>query len=77
MKATHCKVVRPLRKIMKQFALRLVSLIIVQQSSMIFFMRVVRWDIFVSAGLAALIAAAFGLVAYFIQKRLAARRSKA
>lgn len=33
-----------------------------------FFMRVARWDIFVSAGLSALLALMFGLVLYFIQK---------
>lgn len=57
---------------MKHFTIRLIAMIIVQQTAMIFFMRVVGWDIFVSAGLSALIAIAFGLVAYFIQKRMAA-----
>jgi len=62
---------------MKQFTLRLVAMIVVQQSAMIFFMRVVCWDIFVSAGLSALIAISFALIVYSIQKRIAARRGRA
>jgi len=53
---------------MKHFTLRLVAQIAVQTGAMIFFMRVARWDIFVSAGLSALIALIVGLVLYFIQK---------
>jgi hypothetical protein len=58
---------------MKHFTLRLVAQIIVQTGAMIFFMRVARWDILVSAGLSALLALIFGLVLYFIQKPKAAR----
>ena len=58
---------------MKHFTLRLVAQILVQNGAMIFFMRVARWDIFVSAGLSALIALIFGLVWYFIQKPKTAR----
>ena len=52
-----------------------IAMIIVQSLAMIFFMRVVRWDIFLSAGLSALVAMTFGFAVYFIQKRTAARKS--
>ena len=61
-------IVRPHRALMKNSYIRLVAQIVVQSGAMIFFMRVVRWDIFVSAGLSALIALVFGLVLYSIQK---------
>ena len=53
---------------MKQSYIRLVAQAVVQMAAMIFFMRVVRWDIFVSAGLSAIIAMIFGLVLYLMQK---------
>jgi len=56
---------------MKHSYIRLVAQAVVQMAAMIFFMRVVRWDIFVSAGLSALIAMIFGLVLYLMQKQKA------
>jgi hypothetical protein len=58
-----------LMKPMKVFSIRFVAQMIGQLGSMIFFMRVMRWDIFVSAGLSALIGLACGLLVYFVQKR--------
>ena len=58
---------------MKHSYIRLVAQAVVQMAAMIFFMRVVRWDIFVSAGLSALIGVIFGLVLYLMQKQKAAR----
>ena len=54
---------------MKVFSVRFIAQMIGQLGSMIFFMRVIRWDIFVSAGLSALIGLACGLFIYFMQKR--------
>jgi hypothetical protein len=56
---------------MKLTYIRLAAQVVVQMAAMIFFMRVVRWDIFVSAGLSALIAFVFGLVLYLMQKQRA------
>jgi len=56
---------------MKQPYIRLVAQVVVQMAAMIFCMRIVRWDIFVSAGLSALIAFIFGLVLYLMQKQKA------
>lgn len=55
-------------KFMNRYYFRLIAQIVVQTGAMIFFMRVARWDIFVSAGLSALIALVFGLALYFIRK---------
>jgi hypothetical protein len=41
---------------------------VVQTGAMIFFMRVARWDSFVSAGLSAVIGMVSGWVLYLIQK---------
>ncbi|HEY4414990.1 MAG TPA: hypothetical protein VGO57_04785 [Verrucomicrobiae bacterium] len=60
---------------MKHLTFRVLAMIIVQELAMIFFMRVVRWDIFISSGLSASIAIVFSLVFYSIQKRIAARKS--
>jgi uncharacterized protein YqfA (UPF0365 family) len=54
--------------------LPIVVLIIVQQLAMIFFMRVVRWQLFESAGAAALVAIAAGLLVGFAQRRAASRK---
>ncbi len=54
---------------MNLFNLRTVTQITVQPLAMIFFMRAMNWDIFVSAGLAALAALLAGFGVYFIQKR--------
>ena len=45
-----------------------IVLIIVQQGATIFFMRVARWDLFSSAGSAALVALAAALVIHFVRK---------
>ncbi len=62
---------------MKLFNLRTVAQLIVQPLAMIFFMRVMNWDIFVSAGLAVLTAILAVLVVYWMQKRLAAGKKDA
>ena len=54
---------------MKHFWLRTLLMIIVQQGAMIFFMRVARYQLYASAGLAALVAIAFALAFSFVQKR--------
>jgi hypothetical protein len=54
----------------------IISVLVVQQLAMIIFMRVVRLDIFLSAGLSALIAMIVGLIIYFIQRRIAARKGR-
>jgi hypothetical protein len=59
---------------MKQFTIRIITMIIVQQAAMIFFMRVARWQIFESAGISALIAMAAGFAVYFVQRRVSARK---
>lgn len=46
-----------------------IVLIIVQQGAMIFFMRVAHWDIFLSAGSAALVAVVTALIMHFALKR--------
>ena len=62
--------------IMKHFTIRTVTVIIVQQLAMIFFMRVVCLDLFSSSGLSALIAMIVGVTIYFVEKRIAARRDR-
>jgi hypothetical protein len=47
--------------------------IMVQQFAMYFFMRIVKWRLFESAALAALIAVAVYFILYFIRKRFTAR----
>ena len=59
---------------MEHFTIRTVTVIIVQPLAMIFFMRVVYWDLFLSAGLSALIALIVSVVVHFIQRRIAARK---
>jgi len=59
---------------MKQFTIRTITLIIVQQAAMIFFMRVARWQLFESAGASALIAMTVGFVVYLVQRRISARK---
>ena len=49
-----------------------IAVIIVQQSATIFFMRVVRWDLFLSVGLSASLALAFSLRLHFVERRIAA-----
>jgi hypothetical protein len=51
-----------------------IVLIIVQQGAMIFFMRVARWDIFLSAGSAALTALVAAFIMHFALKRSAAQK---
>ena len=58
---------------MKQSHIRLVAQAVVQMAAMIFFMRVVRWDIFISAGLSALIALIFGFGVHLMLKQKATR----
>jgi len=53
----------------------MIAVIVVQQGAMIFFMRVVRSDLFLSAGLSALIAMAVGIAIHFTLKRVAARKN--
>ena len=47
-----------------------IVLIIVQQVAMIFFMRVARWDLFVSAGSAALVAMVAAFIIYLVLRAL-------
>jgi len=61
---------------MKHLILRTITMILVQQLAMIFFMRVVGWDIFVSAGLSAMTALIVGFSLYFIHRRTSARKSR-
>jgi hypothetical protein len=60
---------------MKHFTVRTITVIIVQQLAMIFFMRVVYWDLFLSAGLSALMALMVSFLIYFLQRRVAGRKS--
>jgi len=53
---------------MKQDWVRTFLMIIVQQGATIFFMRVARFQLFASAGLAALVAVVFALAFWLIQK---------
>lgn len=46
-----------------------IMLIIVQQGAMIFFMRVAHWQIFLSAGTAALVALVAAFIIHFVLKR--------
>src|SRR5580698_8593070 len=66
---------RQTKNVMKGTYLRFFVMIVIQQSTMIFFMRVARWDLFVSGGLSGLLATAAGLTMYFVQKRMAARNA--
>ena len=50
-----------------------IVLIVVQQLATIFFMRFARWDLFLSAGSAALVAMVAAFIIYFAQKRGASR----
>jgi len=50
-----------------------VVLIIVQLLAMIFFMRVARWELFESAGSAAVVAMATAFLIYFVQRRAGSR----
>jgi uncharacterized protein YqfA (UPF0365 family) len=52
-----------------------IVVIIVQQLAMIFFMRVVRLDLFLSAGLSAATALAVYALISAIQRRLASRKN--
>jgi hypothetical protein len=54
-----------------------IAAIVAQQGGMIFFMRVARWDIFLSAGLSALIAIIIGFAIHFTMRRIAARKNSA
>jgi hypothetical protein len=58
---------------MKHSHLRIVAQTVVQLAAMIFFMRVVRLDIFVSAGLSALIALMFGFGVHLMLKQRTTR----
>jgi len=53
-----------------------ISVLVVQLSAMIVFMRVIPLDLFLSAGLSALIAMTVGLIIYFIQRRISARKGR-
>jgi hypothetical protein len=46
-----------------------IAMIIVQQLAMIFFMRIARWDLFLSAGSAAFVAMTMAFIIYFVQRR--------
>jgi hypothetical protein len=59
---------------MKHFTIRTITMIVVQQAAMIFFMRAVRLDLFSSSGLSALIALIVGFTFYFLEKRAAGRK---
>ena len=61
--------------LMRHFTIRLLAMVIVQQTAMISFMRVAEWQLFESAGAAALVGIAAGSAVYFIQRRFAATRS--
>jgi hypothetical protein len=54
-----------------------IVLIIVQQGAMICFMRVARWDIFLSAGSAALVAVVAALIMHFALTRRASQNKRA
>ena len=62
--------------LMKNFTLRFLVMVIVQQGAIIFFMRVAQWQLFQSTGAATLLAIAAGCAVYFVQRRLAANRSQ-
>ena len=47
------------------------AVIIVQQLATIFFPRVVRWDLFPSVGLAAILAMAVSLLLHFMERKIA------
>ena len=54
-----------------------IVLIVVQQGAMIFFMRVARWDLFTSAGSAALIALTAAFIMHLARKRSASKKEDA
>jgi hypothetical protein len=54
--------------------LPLITVFIVQQSAMIFFMRVVRLDVFTSVGLATVIALVAAFTVRFVQRRMETRK---
>jgi len=53
---------------MKTYYYRMVVQAVVQMMAMIFCMRVVRWDIFLSAGVSAIFAGVVSWVLYLSQK---------
>lgn len=53
----------------------IIATIIVQQMAMIFFMRVVSWDLFLSAGLAAVMAMMIGFAIYFHSEALSGSKN--
>jgi len=59
---------------MKHYWVRTFLMIIVNQGAMVFFMRVARYQLFLSAGLAALVAIVFALVFSLVQKRGGTRK---
>jgi hypothetical protein len=58
---------------MKKFTLRLIVQTAVQPLAMWLFMRGFKYDLFVSAALAALVALGAGFLVLFIQTRIAAK----
>ena len=72
--AAQVTTVRRMSALMKHFTIRTITMIVVQQAAMIFFMRVVRLDLFSSSGLSALIALIVGFVFYFVEKRNAGHK---
>lgn len=60
---------------MKHFTVRTITMIIVQQLAMIFFMRVVYLDLFLSAALSGLTALVVSFTFYFVQRRIADHKS--
>jgi hypothetical protein len=50
------------------------AMAIAQPGAMIFFMRVARWDLLVSAGMSALIAMAVGFAVHFPRARASERK---
>jgi len=51
-----------------------IAVIMVQQLATIFFMRVVRWGLFLSVGLSTALAMAVSLLLHFIERRIAPRK---
>jgi hypothetical protein len=60
---------------MKSLIIRIATLIIIQELAMVFFMRVVYWGLFLSAGLSAVLATAAVAVICFVQRRRAERKN--
>jgi len=59
----------------KHYILRTITMIVVQQAAMMFFMRVVNLHLFSSAGFSTLMALTVGFVFYFVEKRNAGRKN--